>query len=85
MPPTPDSQRLDYVVGQLLAIQAVVVAIVETHLDPAALATKMEWATQTQLAKLETDRRTSAKMIKGYQHARALLLRETKRRRRKTA
>ncbi len=28
MPPTPDSQRLDYVVGQLLAIQAVVVAIV---------------------------------------------------------
>jgi len=38
--------------------------------------------TQLQLAKLETNRRTPTKMIKGYQHARELLLREKKTRRR---
>lgn len=59
-------------------MKAVVVALVETHPDPNALAAKMERMTQLQLAKLETNRRTSAKMIKGYQGARELLLREKK-------
>jgi len=81
MPRTPEVERLDFVVGQMLALAAVVKALIKSHPNAAKLAEEMEGATQIQLAKLENERRASDKMIKGFQSARRKLLGEKSTRR----
>ena len=70
---TPDTDRLDSVIGQMLAIRSVVVALIESHPQPDRLAEEIEGATQTQLAVLENDRRAADRTIKGFQSALAFL------------
>ena len=66
MPRTPEVDRLDRVLGNVLALKAAVLALIATHPNAEEFRGELEGATQISLAKLEPTQ-ASTPMIEGFQ------------------